>query len=192
MTDLDTGARQIREAFDHDLASYHAPADLARRARRGGLRRGRRRQLSVAASLTAVAGAAAATVAALLPAATAQAAAWTVASRPNGEVVVTVHELRDPAGLQHRLRQDGVPASVIFGGKANPACDLNGPGQYRQIFLTQRHLGRSVAVVIRPGAIPDGGGILLGVVHVKPKGTGPTENALALGLVKTSPECTGT
>jgi hypothetical protein len=171
-------------------AGYHAPADLAQRARRGGLRRGRRRRLSVAASLTAAAGAAAA-AATVLPAATAQ-AAWTVASRANGDVVVTVRQLRDPAGLQHQLRQDGVPASVIFGGKANPACDLNGPGQYRQIFPTQQHLGRSVAVVIRPNAIPNHGGILLGVLHVQWNGRGPTENALALGLVKASPQCTGT
>lgn len=48
--------------------------------------------------------------------------AWTVASQPNGSIQVTVSELRDPAGLQSKLRADGIPASVTFSGEANPAC----------------------------------------------------------------------
>ena len=35
MTDVDADARRIRDAFEHDLAGYHAPADLAERARAG-------------------------------------------------------------------------------------------------------------------------------------------------------------
>src|SRR6516225_11930687 len=53
MTDVDADARRIRDAFEHDLAGYHAPADLAERARAGGLRRARRRRIQLAASMAA-------------------------------------------------------------------------------------------------------------------------------------------
>ena len=53
MTDVEADARRIRDAFEHDLANYHAPADLAERARAGGLRRARRRRIQLAASMAA-------------------------------------------------------------------------------------------------------------------------------------------
>jgi hypothetical protein len=37
-----------------------------------------------------------------------------VAKQADSNVYVTVRELSDPAGLQSRLRADGVPASVTF------------------------------------------------------------------------------
>ena len=63
MTDVDADARRIRDAFEHDLAGYHAPADLAERARAGGRRRASRRRMHRMAS---VAAACAAAVAGLL------------------------------------------------------------------------------------------------------------------------------
>ncbi len=42
--------------------------------------------------------------------------------RADGTIAVTIRELRDPAGLQSRLRADGVPASVSFFGQQNPSC----------------------------------------------------------------------
>jgi hypothetical protein len=54
--------------------------------------------------------------------ATAQLAAWTVTKLAGGNVSVTIRELKDPAGLQRRLRSDGVPASVTFARQQNPAC----------------------------------------------------------------------
>jgi len=45
--------RRIRDVFDEELASYHAPADLGERARAGGLRRARRHRIQRAASLAA-------------------------------------------------------------------------------------------------------------------------------------------
>ena len=41
-------------------------------------------------------------------------AAWTVVKQADGKVSVTIRQFRDPAGLQRKLRADGVPASVIF------------------------------------------------------------------------------
>src|SRR5215469_13592553 len=53
MTDTEAVARRIRDAFERDLAEYHAPADLAERARAGGLRRARKRRIQLAASMAA-------------------------------------------------------------------------------------------------------------------------------------------
>jgi hypothetical protein len=50
--------------------------------------------------------------------------AWTVVSRPDGVVAVTIRELRDPAGLARRLRADGIPASITYHGYPNTACRL--------------------------------------------------------------------
>ncbi len=49
-------------------------------------------------------------------------AAWTVTKLADGNISVTIRELRDPAGLQSTLRADGVPASVTFAGQRNLAC----------------------------------------------------------------------
>jgi hypothetical protein len=49
-------------------------------------------------------------------------AAWTVTKLANGRISVTIRELKDPAGLQRRLRADGVPASVTFAQHEDPAC----------------------------------------------------------------------
>ncbi len=41
-------------------------------------------------------------------------AAWTVHRAPNGTITVNVKQLRDPAGLQRTLREEGVPAYVRY------------------------------------------------------------------------------
>jgi hypothetical protein len=53
---------------------------------------------------------------------TAQLTAWTVTRHADGDISITIRQLRDPAGLQARLRADGVPASVTFASQQNPAC----------------------------------------------------------------------
>ncbi|MBO0832910.1 MAG: hypothetical protein J2P29_13170, partial [Actinobacteria bacterium] len=77
--------------------------------------------LAVALLTAAVAGLAVAAALVLIPGAPhtsrgarAQLAAWSVARRPGGLVLVTIQELRDPVGLSRMLRQDGVPANVRF------------------------------------------------------------------------------
>lgn len=49
-------------------------------------------------------------------------AAWTVTKLADGNISVTVRELKDPAGLQSTLRSDGVAASVTFASAQNPVC----------------------------------------------------------------------
>jgi hypothetical protein len=89
----------------------------------------RRRQIAVAAVAVTVTAGAALAVTALTPAGQqashrppAQLAAWTVSKLVDGNISVTIRELKDPAGLQSTLRADGVPASVTFARQQNPAC----------------------------------------------------------------------
>jgi hypothetical protein len=95
--------------------------DIIARARRRRLR-----QCLAAAATAAVIAAVAAP--ALLPgnggngASPARLAAWTVTTEPGGKLTVTIRELRDPAGLQRRLRADGVPATVRFTGQTPRRC----------------------------------------------------------------------
>jgi hypothetical protein len=88
-------------------------------------RRRVRRLVSGTVGVLALAAVAAVAVTALLPAshpvssqpsqpAHAQLAAWTVSRKADGTVIVTIREFRDPAGLQRKLRADGIPASIIF------------------------------------------------------------------------------
>ncbi len=110
------------------LADVHmnTPADTIVRI---GRARRRRHRLTGAAGPLAVAAGAAVAVTALLPAshpashqATAQLAAWTVTKLADGNISVTIRELKDPAGLQATLRADSVPATVAFASQQNPAC----------------------------------------------------------------------
>ena len=86
--------------------------------------RNRRRIPGLAAGMAVVAAAVLA-VTALLPghSATPQPGihltAWTVVKHADGTVYVRINQLRDPAGLQRKLRADGVPASVVFGNPPN-------------------------------------------------------------------------
>lgn len=205
----DTGmATLVRDAV-RDTHMTVPESDITRRARR--LRTRRRVTAGGAAVASIAAGLAVATLAA--PASspatgqaqnTAQLTAWTVTKHPGGVIDVTIRELKDPAGLQARLRADGVPINVSFSGP-NPACDPYYP-DYRYIAPGP------IRWVGEPGKYPwihsyDNGSVTMSV-------TSPTDLTLALrparmprgtafqivalrghvtgwGLVKTSPACTG-
>jgi hypothetical protein len=135
-------------------------------------------------------------------------AAWTVSRQANGTIYVTFRQATDPAGLQSTLRADGVPASVTFSGQRNPACQaypvpnpppfsfghakpplskvagsyLNKPAQYALVTPAQ------YALVIHPKAIPAGTGL-----QIWTSGTpgGTNGFVLVIGLVRASPQCTG-
>ncbi|MGH3400376.1 MAG: hypothetical protein ACRDPO_37405 [Streptosporangiaceae bacterium] len=145
------------------------------------------------------------------PAGGAQLTAWTVTRQADGNVHVTVRQLRDPARLQARLRADGVPASVTYLQHPNPACHpyehvapppgLAGrqhvPFRVAARLMSRvthgvvrlepggRGLGATDHFVIIPAALPHGTGLQIGA-RVSPAMIG-----LRFGLVHVSQPCTG-
>jgi hypothetical protein len=118
-------------AVPDSFSDVHMRAPVEQIVNRGPAVRARRRIPGVAGALAVTAGAA---LAIAVPLAVhqpgsrpgypggVQLAAWTVTRAGNGDITVRIRELRDPAGLQRKLRADGVPASVTFSGRLNPAC----------------------------------------------------------------------
>jgi len=167
-----------------------------------------RRRLPAAALATAVLATAVLTAAAVTAAVTAlpashpagthdaKLAAWTVVRQPGDGIVVTVSELRDPAGLQSTLRADGVPASVTFTGQGNPACQGypgTGTQSQRRLLLgsvaTVRQ-GSPNVMTIYPAALPSGAG--LAIAAAMQNYSGPRDSIeLTVSLVQASPRCTG-
>jgi hypothetical protein len=121
-----------------------------------------------------------------------QLAAWTVVKLADGNIYVHIRELRDPAGLQRRLRADGIPASVTFLDRQNPSCQpyhagmalLNVvfPGSYR---LKPPPSG---VIVIHPQGLPGDAGVQLGGSFRQPPAAG---GVAAPVLVYASHQCTG-
>jgi hypothetical protein len=160
-----------------------------------------RRRIPVVAGALAVAAGTGLAVGALVPAghqagrpASAQLTAWTVARQSDGNVRVTIRDLRDPAGLQRKLRADGVPASVFFAGHANPSCSPygkdGGTDVLTHVFTGHLAGGTSVRViVIHPSALPSGAGVLIAPGHSH--ASQPDAVSLTLALVKASAACTG-
>ncbi len=115
-------------------------------------------------------------------------------------IKVSIHELRNPAGLQRRLRADGVPATVTFVGQQNPACrPWPGAGVYGRHTSAGNTLFSKVfpadpgapsgVIVIRPSALPSGGGVKL---EAALRGHGPRAFIeIGAGLVHASQRCTG-
>jgi hypothetical protein len=140
--------------------------------RRGHALRARRRIPGLAGALAVVAAAVFA-VTALLSGHHAshqpgfQLAAWTVVKHTDGTVSVTIRELRDPAGLQRRLRADGVPASVIFGDQPNvqpnPCRSYSHPDLLQQVITLStapgQPQGHAIVMAIHPSALPSGAGV---------------------------------
>lgn len=78
-----------------------------------GQRRGRRVRIGALAGAGVLA-VAAAVAAPVLIGQHGSSAAWAVQTRADGSVEVTIHQLRDPAGLERRLVEAGIPAYVGF------------------------------------------------------------------------------
>ena len=179
----------------------HVPAEQI--VSRSRTIRARRRIPGVAGALAIVAGTALA-LTTLLPAshhpdhsASAQLTAWTVVKQANGNIRVTIRELRNPAGLQSTLRADGVPATVTFIGQQNPACQ---PYSHSGTKSQRRHLLGGVytffpptykVMVIHPSALPFGAGVLISVLFQHHQSPHRRSFAITGGLVKASPQCTG-
>ena len=137
---------------------------------------------------------------------TAQLAAWTVAKHTDGDIYVTINELRDPAGLQATLRADGLPVNVSFSGPPlSTSCRADDASKdvLRAVAGFKTSDGRAY-LVIHPSALPSSVGVSIfdepgarkppapprtqGPGNLPPGGiTGP----LAIGLVHQSRACTG-
>jgi hypothetical protein len=184
---------------DHDLitavrdsfAGVRSGTPVEQIVRRSRVVRARRRVPALTAAVAVVAAGLAVTW--LLPGhpATVQPGihltAWTVVKHADGTVYVRINQLRDPAGLQRKLRADGVPASVVFG---NPMNVHQNPCQWYH----GNHSGLLPKVVpsiapghailaIRPSALPAGAGVQIITMT----------NLYRIGvrLVSTSQGCTG-
>jgi len=107
-----------------------------------------------------------------------------VTQRAGGTIYVTVRQLRDAAGLQRRLRADGVPASVTFFGREPRACQ---PYPADRAVVGKVFGGHGPPLVIHPAALPSGAGVQLNPGHYAPG----APIALAFGLVRASSGCTG-
>jgi hypothetical protein len=182
----------VREPF----TAVHSATPVEQIVSRSRAIRARRRIPGVAAALAVAAGTALA-VTALLPSGhqpAAQPAAWTVAKQADGNIRVTIHELRDPAALQRTLRADGVPASVTFTGQSNPACQPYGSGGSHLLESMVTALpghGNLRVLVIHPSAFPAGAGLAIAAGH---PGQSPRGGGVELTIgppVKASPQCTG-
>jgi hypothetical protein len=183
---------ELITAVRESVTGVHTATPVEQIIGRGRALRVRRRLPGVAGVLAAAA-AAALTATALVPAGhhradsnpPAELAAWTVVKQPDGDVKVTIRQLRDPAGLQSRLRADGVPAIVTFSGQMNRSCQWYPAGTVLNQIFTSSGSGSATVMIIHPSALPPGAG-----VAINP----PVQPALqvAVGLVHTSHPCTGT
>ena len=185
---------QLAAAVKGSLTGVHMNTPLQAIVSRGRMVRARRRIPGLAAAL-AVLAAAAVAVGVLLPAshqASMRLAAWTVARQDDGTIKVTIRQLRNPAGLQHTLRADGVPASVTFFRTENPACrNIPKPSvRLTEKVIHVREYGRSeVVMLVHPRALPGGAGVGIAVGYARLGGKKGL--AFSAGLVQASPRCTG-
>ena len=128
-------------------------------------------------------------------------AAWTVVSQQDGSVRVALRgaDIRDVAGLQDKLRSDGIPARVTRIGYGRSPLTVRGcqvfgdwsaaPGGvsyalWHKIFYGP-HTGQQSnrAFWVYPSAIPRGLGVLVDIY---------SDGTFGLYGVKASPQCTGT
>jgi hypothetical protein len=217
---------ELSTAVRESVADVHSATPVAQIISRGRALRARRRIPGVAGVLTVAAGSALA-VTTLLPSghpglssshpgshpASVRLAAWTVAKQANGDIDVTINQLKDPAGLQATLRADGLPVTVSFTGQMlSASC---------QPYRVSRSTLRTVAqfhrdyLAIDPSALPSGTGVAIydeagRGLDRSPSGTtaphgvtppthpavgGPLLTAingpLAVGLVYSGQQCTG-
>lgn len=90
-------------------------------------------------------------------------AAWTVDELPSGEIDVTINQLKDPAGLEQTLRNDGLPANV----STSPAQQATSCQPYATDLATLRavvHIedsGKATHLVIDPSSLPSGAGVAM-------------------------------
>jgi hypothetical protein len=179
-----------REGMSQFTAPMRVSPDLAARTCARHRRRTRRKLTALATGTATVAAGVAVAMIALIPAshpasgdAGAQLTAWTVVKQADGNIHVTIRELRDPSGLQARLRADGVPASVTFSGHKNRSCRAGTAGANIMHVFTIGHSPRDYVVDIHPSALPAGIGVQISTYR--------SVALIEIELVHASPRCTG-
>ena len=225
---------ELSTAVLESVADIHSATPVDHIISRGRTVRARRRIPVAAGALTVAAGAALA-VTTLAPGAqpgtasghsglstatahgghvsTVRLAAWTVTKETNGDIDVTINQLKDPAQLQATLRADGLPVNVSFSGAPYSAsCQPYSPSMSALRAVAQI---KSDGLVIDPAALPIGTGMSIydqaGTgLGKSPAGTAPTQagtpplhpplhgpllngidGPLAVSLVYASRQCTG-
>jgi hypothetical protein len=187
---------EVRDSLGAAHPSIPA-GEIMTRARR---RRVRRRLIPGVSGVLALAAGAAVAVSVLLPAShpashqpRVQLAAWTVTRQPGGIIHVTIRELHNPAGLQRKLRTDGVPASVTFAPSGLPnACQPYPQSPSLLGTIIRMHPGHSAVLVIDSPAIPGGAGLAIDVFPVSVgKQLDPAGIGAGTSLVRASQGCTG-
>jgi hypothetical protein len=187
---------------DHDLITavrdsftdVHSGTPVEQIVRRSRAVRARRRVPALTAAVAVVAAAGLA-VTWLLPghSATVQPGihltAWTVVKNADGTVYVRINQLRDPGGLQRKLRADGVPASVVFGNPLNvqlKPCQWyhgNAAGLLPKVVPSIAPGPGHAILAIRPSALPAGAGVqIITMTNL---------SRIGVRLVSTSQGCTG-
>jgi hypothetical protein len=152
----------VREPFAKILMATPVEAVVTRGR---AVRRRRRRLQGVAGAAAAVTAGVVSILLAVFPGGQAAApvtlAAWTVVTEPNGTVAISIHDLRDPLGLQRALRAHGVAAIVRFhrAGSLMPGCVIPGGSRlestYRRVFVQRPAGSRSQALLyVDPAAVP--------------------------------------
>ena len=117
-------------------------------------------------------------------------AAWTVARQANGDIDITIRQLRHPARLQATLRADGLPAHVSFSGNPVTACRPRtvSPGVAMGIYRFFDSNGSDV-LTIDPSVLPSGVGLSIsGDGQRLPSGS---FLPVTIGTVYASRQCTG-
>lgn len=159
----------VREDFSGVRMDTPAEAILADGA---ALRRRRRRRLAYGSGATALAAAAAVSGVTLTSGAAstggthdARLTAWTVQEQHNGTIDVTVRDLHNLAGLEQKLKADGVPAEVIS-REGYPAACVDSKAMKEGMasvitFTTRPRVNGEFTFVIHPAAIPSGTRLLL-------------------------------
>lgn len=106
-------------------------------------------------------------------------AAWSVNTNSNGTVTLVVRDLRDPAQLEHKLAEVGIPSVVYFGefcyGQPVPGWRTDRVLQTAMLHRGSR--GSFVEVTLTPSAMPEGAELMLSIPTPPDRGGPPGQSA---------------
>lgn len=137
----------VMTAVRQPLAEVHMTTPLDDVVRHGKSLRNRR-WLRGTCGVTALAGAIAVAAALLVPGGSSTPPPWTVTKVSDDTIKVSIHDLRDPEGLQKELRADGIRARVTFDSLSTPPSIRAHDAHLPKVCIPYRGTG---------GTFPDNG-----------------------------------